>query len=95
MTKSVLLQGSWVLEPLSTSLTHALLQVRVRNGVSAQVALGEKRCWTERAGKSLFRTLSAWVFELLVQSQVVFLSAGESTVFAHIGLLSAVGSIVN
>lgn len=95
MTKRVLLQSSWILEPLSTSLTHALLQVRVRNGVSAQVALGEERCWTERAGKPLFMTLVAWVLELLVQSQIVLLSAGKSTVLTHIGLLSTVGSIVN
>ena len=95
MTERVLLQSCWILESLSTSLTHALLQVRVRNGVSAEVALGEKRCWAERAGESFFGTLGAWVFELLVQSQVVFLSAGESTVLAHIGLLTTVGSIVN
>ena len=94
VAEGMLLQGSRVLETLSTRFTHALFRVRVRYRVSAQVALGEKGGWAEWAGEPFFIAFHAWVLELFVQSQVVLLSTGKATVLAYVRFLPTVSSTV-
>jgi len=95
MVEDVLLQGSGVLERFPTGLTDELLEVGVGDGVFAEVVLGEEAGAAHIAGELLLLLPETRVFEIPVESEVVFLGARESTVLTHKGFLSIVSSAVD
>ena len=65
VTERVLPKGSWIFEGFTTSFANTLLQIRVGDGVSAEVTFGQEGGGTDQADKFLLAAQN-WMLELLV-----------------------------